>query len=129
VAAGTYKFPYPLAHTWIQLAFTHGLLIILASLTRLLATPLRRLGFGSWIAPGYPTNPTTHLNSRKGIYKLNPVYIIFNKSGGIAGGGLLEFDKSIAMDVIPLAMVYVGKAVLSNISYAYEIRTFAPMPY
>ena len=116
--AGTYKFPYPLAHTWIQFAFTHGWLVVLALLTRLLATPLRRLGLGSWVAPAYPASTVTHLSPRKGIHKLNPLYIIFSKSGGIAGGGLLDFDKSVALDVAPLAVIFVGKAVLSNISYA-----------
>jgi hypothetical protein len=116
--AGVYKFPYPLAHTAIQLLFTHGYLILAANATRLLASPLRRLGLSSWIAPAHPANPTTHLGSRKGFYALNPYYIIFSKSGGIAGGGLLEFNRSIALDVAPLAVVYVGKVVLSNISYA-----------
>ena len=44
--------------------------------------------------------------------------MIFSKTGGIAGAGFLDFDRSIAMDVAPLAVIYVGKAVLSNISYA-----------
>lgn len=30
----------------------------------------------------------------------------------------MDFDRAIAMDVAPLAVIYVGKAVLSNISYA-----------
>jgi hypothetical protein len=60
----------------------------------------------------------TSLGPRNGIHKLNPLYIIFSKSGGIAGGGFLEFDRSVALDVAPLAVVYVGKVVLSNISYA-----------
>jgi hypothetical protein len=59
------------------------------------------------------------LSPRKGLYRLNPLYIIFSKSGGVAGGGLLEFDRSLALDVAPLAVIFVGKAVLSNISYAY----------
>ncbi|KIV99309.1 uncharacterized protein PV09_08970 [Verruconis gallopava] len=116
---GVYKFPYPLAHTWIQLAFTHGFLVLAACLTRLLAHPLRRLGLSSWIAPAYPSSTATHLSARKGLQKFNPLYILFSKSGGIAGGGFLEFDRSVALDVAPLAVVYVGKVVLSNISYAY----------
>lgn len=118
LTAGVYKFPYPLAHTWIQLAFTHGFLIVAASLTRLLANPLRRLGLSSWIAPSVPSNPGINVGPRKGLYKLNPIYLIFSKTGGIAGGGFLEFDRSVALDVAPLAVVYVGKVVLSNISYA-----------
>jgi hypothetical protein len=87
--------------------------------TRLLATPLRKLGFSSWIAPSTPPAGTTHVQPRKGFYKLNPFYIIFSRTGGIAGAGLLDFDRGLALDVAPLAVVYVGKMVLSNISYAY----------
>jgi hypothetical protein len=41
-----------------------------------------------------------------------------NGSGGIAGGGLFEFDRKTARQVLPLALVYVGKVVLSNLSFA-----------
>lgn len=42
---------------------------------------------------------------------------------GITGGGIFEFDWSAIKTVMPLAVVYVGKVLLSNISFAY-----APLP-
>jgi len=41
-----------------------------------------------------------------------------NGSGGIAGGGLFEFDFQIAKQVLPLAVVFVVKVLLSNFSFA-----------
>lgn len=119
--AGTYKFPYPLAATFIQLAFTHGFLLLAASITRGLANPLKKMGFSALVAPAYPSissRPSEH--RRRRFNPLRLVTWIFDKSGGIAGGGLLDFDRKTAWSVLPLALVYVGKVVLSNISYAYE---------
>jgi hypothetical protein len=121
--AGTYKFPYPLAATWIQLAFTHGFLLLAASITRALASPLKRIGFSALVAPAYP-----NISSRPSEYRrrrFNPLRLVtwmFDKSGGISGGGLLDFDRKTAWTVAPLAVVYVGKVVLSNISYAYVLQ-------
>jgi len=117
---GVYKFPYPLAATWIQLLFTHGFLLLAASVTRGLAQPLRRIGFSALVAPSYGNSVAAgeHRSSRR----FNPVRLfswIFDKTGGIAGGGLIDFDRKTAWIVAPLAVVYVGKVVLSNISYAY----------
>lgn len=39
-------------------------------------------------------------------------------TGGIAGGGVFEYDRKVARQVLPLAIIYVGKVVLSNISFA-----------
>jgi hypothetical protein len=39
-------------------------------------------------------------------------------SGGIAGGGLFEFDMQVAKQVLPLAVVYVVRVLLSNFSFA-----------
>jgi hypothetical protein len=41
------------------------------------------------------------------------------KTGGIAGGGLFEFDLQIAKTVLPCAIIFVAKVVLSNFSFAY----------
>lgn len=41
-----------------------------------------------------------------------------NGSGGIAGGGLFEFDLKVAKQVLPLALVFCLKVVLSNFSFA-----------
>jgi hypothetical protein len=39
-------------------------------------------------------------------------------SGGIAGGGFLEFEWDVASKVLLLAGIYIGKIILSNLSYA-----------
>ena len=41
-----------------------------------------------------------------------------NGSGGIAGGGLFEFDWQVAKQVLPLAIIFCFKVVLSNFSFA-----------
>jgi hypothetical protein len=43
----TARFPFPLTGTYVQLVLTHFLLIGFSSLTRGLASPLRRLGLGA----------------------------------------------------------------------------------
>lgn len=43
---------------------------------------------------------------------------LFTTSGGIAGGGLFEFDYHIAKQLLPLAIIFVAKVLLSNYSYA-----------
>ncbi len=37
---------------------------------------------------------------------------------GIAGGGILECDFSVARQVLPLALVFIAKVLLSNLSFA-----------
>ena len=110
--AGVYKFPYPLTTTLFQFAATHILLVLMASLTRLVSRHLRMLGLSAAIAPSHPSSSNTakaslHV-SRLGRHSL----------AGIAGGGLLEFDWRVARQVLPLALVYVAKVVLSNLSFA-----------
>ncbi|KAF2396886.1 hypothetical protein EJ06DRAFT_499448 [Trichodelitschia bisporula] len=116
---GTYKFPYPLASTWIQLVLTHIFLLITASITRAISQPLRKLGLSSIIAPSSPTSAQAG-GSRAGAGLPRRILVgIFNSSGGIAGGGFFELEKRAIWTVTPLAVIYVGKVVLSNISYAY----------
>ncbi|ORY04120.1 hypothetical protein BCR34DRAFT_572937 [Clohesyomyces aquaticus] len=120
---GVYKFPFPLAGTYVQLILTHILLVGWSSLSRALGGPLRRIGFGAAVAPAYPTAPVG------GAYRQSnkpgkPSLLQFgrwlsNGTGGIAGGGLFEFDKQIAKQVLPLAVVFVVKVLLSNFSFAY----------
>lgn len=44
---------------------------------------------------------------------------IFGRSGGIAGGGIFEFEWSVARQAIAASVIFVGKVVLSNLSFAY----------
>ncbi|KAF2642620.1 hypothetical protein P280DRAFT_467946 [Massarina eburnea CBS 473.64] len=119
---GVYKFPFPLAHSYLQLVLTHTFLVAFASLTRGLGTPLRRLGFGAAVAPAYPVATTgggfrTPAKQRSTFMRFGNW--LTNGSGGIAGGGLFEFDLQVAKQVLPLAFVFSMKVVLSNFSFAY----------
>lgn len=118
---GVYKFPFPLTGTYVQLLLTHILLVGFSSLTRGLANPLRRLGLGAAVAPAYPVAPTgsSFRNSNKPQSSLLRIgRWLTNGSGGIAGGGLFEFDWQVAKQVLPLAVVFCFKILLSNISFA-----------
>ncbi|KAK3065643.1 hypothetical protein LTS18_002586, partial [Coniosporium uncinatum] len=123
-AAGTYKFPYPLMATWIQFVFSHILLLVAATLSRALAYPLRYLGLGAAVAPSQPVHQknagyrggTTQSPGLKRLLRL-----CWNPSGGIAGGGFFEFDMKIARQVFLLAIVFVAKVVLGNLSFAYTV--------
>ncbi|KAF3044387.1 hypothetical protein E8E12_010053 [Didymella heteroderae] len=122
---GVYKFPFPLTGTYVQLVLTHVLLIGFSSLTRALASPLRRLGLGAAVAPAIPVAPQggafRNVSTKSGAARF--LRWLSNGSGGIAGGGLFEFDYTIAKQVLPLAVVFVVKVLLSNFSFAY-----APLP-
>ncbi|CAO2655572.1 Nn.00g043750.m01.CDS01 [Neocucurbitaria sp. VM-36] len=121
---GIYKFPYPLSQTYIQLLITHLLLVVISSLLRFLTGFLHFIGFGVAVPPSQPAAPQggAYRGSRKpGISAF--ARWLSNGSGGIAGGGLFEFDWQIAKQVLPLAVVFVVKVLLSNYSFAY-----APLP-
>lgn len=107
--------------TYLQLLITHLLIIGFASLTRGLSRPLHRLGLGAAVAPSTPS--TSPGGGFRGAGKKTSLPSQFfrwlsNGSGGIAGGGLFEFDQKIARKVLPLAGIYIGKVVLSNLSFA-----------
>ncbi|KAF2734276.1 hypothetical protein EJ04DRAFT_512638 [Polyplosphaeria fusca] len=125
IQTGTYRLPYPLVETYVQLILTHLLLVGFASLTRVLGNPLRRLGFGAAVAPAYPVAPPggAFRGSNKQPSILNILRWLTNGSGGIAGGGLFEFDKQVAKQVLPLAIIFVAKVVLSNFSFSYTSLT------
>ncbi|KAF1831527.1 hypothetical protein BDW02DRAFT_571922 [Decorospora gaudefroyi] len=121
---GVYKFPFPLTQSYLQLIITHILLVLVSSLLRFSSNPLHFIGFGVAVPPSQPAAPQggAFRGSRKrGIYAF--ARWLSNGSGGIAGGGLFEFDWQIARHVLPLAVVFVVKVLLSNFSFAY-----APLP-
>lgn len=119
---GVYKFPFPLVGTYIQLIITHILLIAVSTLTRALDRPFRWLGLGPAVAPSFPVSPHGGAGVYRGGNKKHILRSIgqwlSHGSGGIAGGGLFEFDMQIAKQVLPLAVVYVVKVLLSNFSFA-----------
>jgi hypothetical protein len=117
---GVYKFPFPLTGTYVQLILTHILLVGFSSLTRAISGPLHKLGLGAAVAPAMSVAP------QGGAFRSPPrnsalarfTRRLTNGSGGIAGGGLFEFDSNTAKQVLPLAVVFVVKVLLSNFSFA-----------
>ncbi|KAH7057046.1 hypothetical protein B0J12DRAFT_402285 [Macrophomina phaseolina] len=117
---GVYKFPYPLTATWIQLALAHVLLIGFAGLTRVLSKPLQKLGLGAVVAPSAPLSCGQGFRGPAKAHGL--LRLVSGGSGGIAGGGIFEFEWPVAKHVLPLAVVFIAKVVLSNISFAYSAQ-------
>jgi hypothetical protein len=114
------RFPFPLAATYMQLVITHILLIGVSTLTRALDRPFRWMGLGPAVAPSFPASPQGGAyrgGNKKHILRSIGRWLSHG-SGGIAGGGLFEFDVQIAKQVLPLAIVYVVKVLLSNFSFA-----------
>ncbi|KAF2097732.1 hypothetical protein NA57DRAFT_40103 [Rhizodiscina lignyota] len=125
---GVYKFPYPLTTTWIQLGIAHVLLMAWSSLTRAIARPLQILGMKGLVAPSTP-GPMSSSGYRTGKPSLATAFKALFKPGigGIAGGGVLEFDRKTALLALPPAIVFMGMTVLSNLSFAYY-NSYAVLP-
>ncbi|KAF2036516.1 hypothetical protein EK21DRAFT_83478 [Setomelanomma holmii] len=120
-----HRFPFPLTGTYIQLILTHIMLIGFSTFTRALDRPFRWLGLGPAVAPSFPVAPQGGAyrgGNKKHILRSIGRWLSHG-SGGIAGGGLFEFDVVVAKQVLPLAAVFVVKVILSNFSFAY-----APLP-
>lgn len=119
---GTYRLPYPLTMTLMQLAITHVLLLVFANLTRLARTPLANLGFEGIIAPSEPltTGPQGYRRAQTPTTVWTRLAAILGISrGGITGGGIFDLNWRTTKQVLPLAVIFFAKVVLSNISYAY----------
>jgi len=76
------------------------------------------------ISPSYSLQKSSLNSMYRGSAKKNGILRFLIRltsfgSGGIAGGGLLEFNLKTASQVFVLASVYVLKVVLSNVSYGY----------
>ncbi|CAZ80659.1 unnamed protein product [Tuber melanosporum] len=111
---GVYKFVYPITTTLFQLIMTQIFLYFAASVTRSFSRSLHTLGLGSMVAP----LPTPSKGKRRA-----------------SGGGLRDFAKQLATGsregcvfelkwteakkVVPVALIYSLKIVLSNIGFAY----------
>lgn len=121
---GTYKFPYPLTMTLIQLAITHVLLLASASLTRGLEKPLHMIGLAHVVAPSQAYSRGNRATRYQGGSRHKSVWAnimrwLTHGSGGISGGGLFEWQWQSARHVLPVAIIFMAKVVLSNLSYAY----------
>ena len=103
---------------------THALFNLCAATTRFFARPLVRSGLAVTVAPFYPDHNSAGLPGLRGgsgkisVIPLRFLYSVWSSAGGIAGGGFLEFDGRVAWEVLPLVIVFVGKVLLSNLSFA-----------
>lgn len=121
--AGVYKFPWPMTTTFIELLITHGFILLSAFLTRLASPVCITAGVSSAVSPSTPVQNSNSPGFR-GDGKKQGLLSTLGRltsatSGGIAGGGLFEFDRAVARQVFPLAAIFVVKVILSNISFAY----------
>lgn len=110
--------------TLIQLIITHLLILGFASLTRGLSRPLNKLGLGYVVAPSEAytrgSRPTRYRGGlRHKSAWANIMRWLTHGSGGVAGGGLFEWQWQTAKHLLPVAVVFTAKIVLSNLSYAY----------
>ncbi|KAH6679226.1 hypothetical protein B0J14DRAFT_472473, partial [Halenospora varia] len=124
IIAGVYKFPYPLTTTLIEMLITHFFILLSAYITRWFSPWLVSAGVSSMVAPSRPLpNQSSAPGFRGQQKKLGTLGLIArwtsSFSGGIAGGGLFEFDLAVVKQVLPVAVIFVGKVSLSNISFAY----------
>ncbi len=118
----------------IQLFIMHVLVSIVASLTRLLSRELGMLGLSALIAPSTRgaagTTPWLSSSGSSGrtagggggdksaslIVRLGR--FLATGRGGIAGGGVLEFNTHTALQILPLAVVFLLGILLSQLSFA-----------
>lgn len=121
---GVYKFPYPLTTTLIEMLITHFFILLSAYITRWFSPWLVSAGVSSMVAPSRPLSNQSGAPGFRGQQKKvgtleSIVRWTASFSGGIAGGGLFEFDLAVVKQVLPVAVIFVGKVSLSNISFAY----------
>ncbi|RFU30212.1 hypothetical protein B7463_g6137, partial [Scytalidium lignicola] len=69
--SGVYKFPYPLTTTLLEMLITHGLLLLSATLTRLLSPWLVAAGLTGAIAPSQPLQSSTSSTFRAKVILSN----------------------------------------------------------
>ena len=117
--AGVYKFPYPLTTTLIEMLITHGYLLLSAYITRWFSPWLISAGLSGGVAPSRPLqSPAAGRGGKDAGFWNGLSRWTASQTGGIAGGGLFEFDLQIAKTVLPCAIIFAAKIVLSNISFA-----------
>jgi len=120
--AGVYKFPYPLTTTLIEMLITHGYLLLSAYITRWVSPWLISAGLSGGVAPLRPLqSPAAGFRGGKdaGFWGRLSRWTAY-QTGGIAGGGLFEFDLQVAKTVLPCAVIFLMKLVLSNLSFTYS---------
>lgn len=121
--AGVYKFRYPLTTTLIELLMAHCWIILSAYITRWVSPWLISSGCTGGIAPSRPFQSPSAPGFRGQGKSLGFLGLVSRwasyRSGGIAGGGFFEFELQAVKAVLPVAVIFVAKVCLSNLSFAY----------
>jgi hypothetical protein len=116
--AGVYKFPYPLTTTLFELIISHFFVLLSAYITRWVGPWLTNAGVAGMIAPSgdLPSSSSPGFRGRRSGASRKWARSRFS---GIAGGGFFEFEWQVAKHVLPAAIIFVAKVMLSNLSFAY----------
>ena len=121
--SGVYKFPYPLTATLLEMLITHLLVLLSAYITRFTSPWLVTAGLSGMVAPSRSVQPSSFpgfagTGKSNGAWK-SVAHWRSSFSGGIAGGGIFEFDLQVVTQVLPVAIIFVAKITLSNLSFTY----------
>jgi len=120
--AGVYKFPYPLTTTLFEMLITHFFVTLSAYITRWVSPWLITAGLSGMVAPSRPLQSTSSPGFRgqqkHGVLSAVSQFV-GTGTGGIAGGGFFEFEWSVVKQCLPVAIIFVAKVTLSNLSFAY----------
>jgi hypothetical protein len=111
--AGVYKFGYPITTTLLELLFTQFFLYASASMTRSFSRSLHSLGLGCIVAPKpKPSKGKRRATGGGGLREFT------NKFRPSTTDSIFEIKWLEARLVLPLAVVYSLKIMLSNLSFA-----------
>jgi len=102
---------------------THCWILLSAYITRWVSPWLITAGLSGGIAPSIPLQSLSSPGFRgsgkaRGFLGRLSRWTSYH-TGGIAGGGLFEFDLQVAKTVLPCAIIFIAKVCLSNLSFAY----------
>lgn len=100
--------------SFIELFSTYLLLWALASLTRILSPYIAGAGLAGMVSPTAGSSQSILRGTRRQGF-----LGIFTGTGGIAGGGLLEFDLTVARQLLPVTIVFVLKVLFSTLCLGY----------
>lgn len=108
------RFPYPITTTFIELLFTQFFLVITASITRSFSRSLHSLGLGGIVAPHPRPGKGKRRAGSGGLREFSQRLLPLRTSGGI-----FEVRWSELKPLIPLAIIYSGKIVLSSLAFGF----------